>query len=119
MYSDIDSLVALSDSSYNTDLAASSDSDFDSEYDLDVDIVDEEEEDIPAFSYNVDDPCIEVGVVFPDVKQCKEVVTQHAIIHNHAEGPENATRGGMNGSQSKFFERIWSISRNRPDVPLL
>jgi hypothetical protein len=36
MHSDTDSLVALSDSSYDTDLAASSDSDFDSEYDPDV-----------------------------------------------------------------------------------
>jgi hypothetical protein len=80
MYSDTDSLVALSDSSYDTDLAASSNSDIDSEYDPDVEIVDEDDEDIPPFSYDVDDPCIEVGVVFPDVKQCKEAVTQHAII---------------------------------------
>jgi hypothetical protein len=89
MYSDTDSLVALSDSICDTDLVASSDSDFDScdfEYDPDVDIVDDEE-DIHAFSYDVDDPCIEVGVVFPDVKQCKEDVTQHAIIHNHAFKP--------------------------------
>jgi hypothetical protein len=84
MYSDTDSLVALSDSSYDTDLAASSNSDIDSEYDPDVEIVDEDDEDIPPFSYDVDDPCIEVGVVFPDVKQCKEAVTQHAIIHDHA-----------------------------------
>jgi hypothetical protein len=68
MYSDTDSLVALSDSSYDTDLAASSDSDIDSEYDPNVEIVDEDDEGIPPFSYDVDDPCIEVGVVFPDVK---------------------------------------------------
>jgi hypothetical protein len=54
------------------------------EHDPDVEIVDEDDEDIPPFSYDVDDPCIEVGVVFPDVKQCKEAVTQHAIIHDHA-----------------------------------
>jgi hypothetical protein len=86
MYSDTDSLVALSDSSYATDLATSSDSDFDSEYDADVDILDDDE-DIPAFLYDVDDPCIEVGVVFLDVKQCKEAITKHAIIHNHAFKP--------------------------------
>jgi hypothetical protein len=72
MYSYTDSLVTLSDSSYDTDLAASSDSDIDSEYDPDIEIVDEDDEDIPPFSYDVDDPCIEVGVVFPNVKQCKE-----------------------------------------------
>jgi hypothetical protein len=88
MYSDTDSLVALSDSSYDTDLTASPDSDFDSsEYDPDIDIVDDGEEGIPVFSYNIDDPCIEVDVVFPDVKQCKEEVTHHAIIHNHAFKP--------------------------------
>jgi hypothetical protein len=86
MYSDTDSLVALSDSSYATDLATSFDSDFDSEYDADVDILDDDE-DILAFLYDVDDPCIEVGVVFLDVKQCKEAITKHAIIHNHAFKP--------------------------------
>jgi hypothetical protein len=90
MYSKTDSLVALSDSSYDSDLATSSDSDFDSsdsEYDPDVEIVEKDEEDVPPFSYDVDDPCIEVGVVFSDVKKCKEVVTQHAIIHDHAFRP--------------------------------
>jgi hypothetical protein len=61
----------LSDSSYDTDLAASSDSNidsFDDEYDPDVEVVDEDEKDIHPFSYDVDDPCIEVGVVFLDVK---------------------------------------------------
>ncbi|TVU10853.1 hypothetical protein EJB05_44406, partial [Eragrostis curvula] len=84
-----DSLVAMSDSSYDTDLAASSDSDIDPsdvEYDPDDDMMDEDDDDdgIPPFSYDVDDPCIDVGVVFPDVKQCKEAVTHHAIINNHA-----------------------------------
>jgi hypothetical protein len=83
MYSNTNSLVALSDRNYGTDLATSSDSDFDSsdsEYDPDVDIVDDEE-DIPPFSYDVDDPCIEVDVVFLDVNQYKET------IHNHAFKP--------------------------------
>ena len=32
------------------------------------------------FSYDVDDPCIDVNVVFPDVDQCKLAVTHHAIM---------------------------------------
>ncbi|TVU10004.1 hypothetical protein EJB05_43507 [Eragrostis curvula] len=92
MYFDTDSLVAMSDSSYDTDLAASSNSDIDPsdvEYDPDDDIVheDDDDDDIPLFSYDVDDPCIDVGVVFPDVKQCREAVTHHAIINNHAFKP--------------------------------
>jgi hypothetical protein len=95
MYCDTDPHV-LSDSSYDIDLAASSDSDIDSsnfEYDPDVEVVDEDEEDIPPFSYDVDDPCIEVGVVFSDVKQCKKAVTQHAIIHDHAFRPTRSDHG--------------------------
>ena len=66
MYSDTDSLAVLSDSSYDTDLAATSDSD--TEFDPDEEIVDMEDEyDLPDFSYDVDDPCIDVNVVFPDV----------------------------------------------------
>jgi len=74
MFSDTDSLAALSDSSYDTDLAASSDSgddwsnDSDTEFDIDGEIVDEEDDDdLPMFSYDADDPCIDVNVVFPDV----------------------------------------------------
>jgi hypothetical protein len=61
MYSDTDSLVALSDNSYDTDMVASSDSDL--EYDPDDEILDDDDEIIP-FSYDVDDPCIDVGRVF-------------------------------------------------------
>jgi len=57
-------------------LAASSDSDddwsgdSDTEFDPDGEIVDEEDEyDLPMFSYDADDPCIDVNVVFPDVDQ--------------------------------------------------
>ncbi|WVZ77549.1 hypothetical protein U9M48_025406 [Paspalum notatum var. saurae] len=56
MYSDTDSLATLSDSSYDTDLAATSDSDDESsdpEFDLD------------------------------DVDQCKSAVTHHAILNDH------------------------------------
>jgi hypothetical protein len=49
-----------------------------------------DEEHHAPFSYDVDDPCIEEGVVFPDVKQCKEAVTQHTIIYDHAFRPTRA-----------------------------
>jgi len=55
------------------------------EFDLDGEIVDEEDEyELPMFSYDADDACIDVNVVFPDVDQCKSVVTHHAILHDHA-----------------------------------
>ncbi|TVU13338.1 hypothetical protein EJB05_40390, partial [Eragrostis curvula] len=85
MYSDTDSLVAPSDSSYDTDLAASSDSDddlSDPKFDPDSEIVDVD--DVPEFSYDVDDPCIDVGVVFPDADQCQSVVTHWCIVNDHA-----------------------------------
>ncbi|KAG2651226.1 hypothetical protein PVAP13_1NG252719, partial [Panicum virgatum] len=63
-YSDTESLTALSDSSYDSDMAASSNSDFsDPEYEPNVEIFDED--DISAFAYDVDDPCVDIGVVFP------------------------------------------------------
>jgi hypothetical protein len=34
------------------------------------------------------------------------------------EGPKKATRGGVNGSQSKFLTEIWPVSQNQPGVPL-
>jgi hypothetical protein len=85
-YSETESLAALSDSSYDTDLAASSDSDCsDPEYEPDVEIFDEDDDDdISVFSYDVDDPCVDIGVVFPDVKQCKSALTQHAILNDYA-----------------------------------
>jgi hypothetical protein len=66
LYSDTDSLVSLSDSSYDTDLAASSGSD--PEYDLEDEILDDDGDDITPFSYDVDDPCIDIGSMFTDVK---------------------------------------------------
>jgi hypothetical protein len=68
-------------------LAASfdSESDSDTEFDPDGEIVDEEDEyDPPMFSYDADDPCIDVNVVFPEVDQFKLAVTHHAISHDHA-----------------------------------
>ena len=38
----------------------------------------------PPFSYDVDDPCIDVNVVFPDMDQCKSTVIHHAILNDHA-----------------------------------
>ena len=88
MYSDTDSLVAASDSSYDTDLAAASDSNdegSDPEFDPDGEIVDQDDEfDPPPFSYDVDAPCIDVDVLFPDVDQCKSAVTHRAILNDHA-----------------------------------
>ena len=64
-------------------MAATSDSD--TEFDHDEEIVDMEDEyDLPDFSYDVDDPCIDVNVVFPDVDQCKSAVTHHAILNDYA-----------------------------------
>ena len=78
-----------SDSSYDTDLAASSDSgdnsNSDTEFNPDGEIFDEENEyDLTMFSYDVDDPCIAVNVIFPDTDQCKLAVIQHAVLHDHA-----------------------------------
>jgi hypothetical protein len=85
-YSDSESLAALSDSSYDTDLAASSDSDCSNpEYEPNVEIVGEDDEyDISVFSYDVDHPCVDIGLVFLDVKQCKSTLTQHAILNDYA-----------------------------------
>jgi hypothetical protein len=87
MYSDTDSLKALSDSSYDFDLASSSDSDSsdsDFEYNPDAEIVDEDEEDdIAAFAYDANDPCIDVGLMFSDVDQFKSIVTHHAILNDY------------------------------------
>jgi hypothetical protein len=33
------------------------------------------------------------------------------------EGPEKATRGGVNGSQTKFLDGMWLISQNQPYAP--
>jgi len=80
--------VAASDSSYDSDLAASSDSCddcSDPEFNPDGEVVvDDDEYDPPPFSYDVDNPNIDVNVVFPDVDQCKAAVTHHAILNDHA-----------------------------------
>jgi hypothetical protein len=68
-----------------SDLAASSGSDSDFEYDLDVQIVDEDDtDDNPTFSYDVNDPCIDVDVVFPDIDACQEAVHHWCIFNGHA-----------------------------------
>jgi hypothetical protein len=40
------------------------------------------------------------------------------VVIEDTEGPEKATRGGVNGSQSKFLEETWSISQIKPDTLL-
>jgi hypothetical protein len=58
----------VSDSSYDTDITSSPDLELDSNYASDIDILDSDEgDDITEFSYDVDDPCIDVDVVFSDV----------------------------------------------------
>jgi hypothetical protein len=110
MYSDFDSLVALSDINYDTNMAASSDSDL--EYDPDNEILDDDDDDeIIPFSYDVDDPCIDVGRVFTYVKQCKKAVIQHAILNDHAIRPIKIDKDRFramclradNGWKWKFF----------------
>ncbi|KAF2938008.1 hypothetical protein DAI22_03g089100 [Oryza sativa Japonica Group] len=65
IYSDNESLVAHSDSSYDSDLAESSDSDCsDPEFDPDQEIVDKDD-DVPVFAYDVQDPCIDVVSNYP------------------------------------------------------
>jgi hypothetical protein len=78
MYSDTDSLVALSDSSYDTDMADSSDSDL--EYDPDDEILDDDDDEIIPFSYDVNDPCIDVVRVFTDVKQCEKASFEISLL---------------------------------------
>ena len=52
---------------------------------MDDEIVDMEDEyDLPNFSYDVDDPWIDVNVVFLDMDQYKSAVTHHAILNDHA-----------------------------------
>jgi hypothetical protein len=93
-YSNTKSIAALSDSSYDSELAVSSDSDLDAssdsdcsdpEYEPDHDIIDEDDnDDIPICSYDVDAPCVDIGYVFPDVNQCKSALTQHAVLNDYA-----------------------------------
>jgi hypothetical protein len=74
-------LTACSDSELN----AFSDSDCSNpEYEPDYEIVDEDDnDDIPVCSYDVDAPCVDIGYVFPDVNQCKSALTQHAILNDY------------------------------------
>jgi hypothetical protein len=39
---------------------------------------------ILLFSNDVDDPCIDADVVFPNVDQCKSAIIRHTILHDHA-----------------------------------
>ena len=98
-YSDTNSLVASSDSSYDSVLAASSvsnDDCSDPEFDPNGEVVDNDDEyDSFPFSYDVSDPIIDVNVVFPDVDQCKSTVTHHAILDNHPFEIMKSTRADL------------------------
>jgi hypothetical protein len=48
----------------------------------------------------------------------KEATVKMAVEETTTEGPEKATRGRMNGSQSKFLIGTWPMSQNQPNVPL-
>jgi hypothetical protein len=48
----------------------------------------------------------------------KEATVKMAAEETTAEGPEKATRGRMNESQSKFLVGTWPMSQNQPNVPL-
>jgi len=82
----------LSDSSYDSELTASFNSELDAfsdssdlEYEPDLDIVDEDDnDDVPDCSYDVNAPCVDIGCVFHDVNQCKSALTQHAILNDYA-----------------------------------
>jgi hypothetical protein len=68
-------------------------------------------------SYQVELPAKLSGVhnVFhvSQLKRCLKPLIDVVI-----EGPEKATRGGVNGSQSKFLVGTWPISQIEPDAPL-
>jgi hypothetical protein len=40
------------------------------------------------------------------------------LADKESEGPQKATEGGVNGSQSKFLTETWLMTQNQPDVPL-
>ncbi|RLN28966.1 hypothetical protein C2845_PM05G16770 [Panicum miliaceum] len=83
----------LSDSNYDSELAASSNSELDAfsdsdysnpEYEPDHEIVDEDDnDDVSVCSYDVDAPCADIGCLFHDVNQCKLASTQHAILNDY------------------------------------
>jgi hypothetical protein len=55
--SETESVAALSDNSYDSGLTTSSDFDF--EYDPDAEIIEDDYDDVPIFSYDIDDSCID------------------------------------------------------------
>jgi hypothetical protein len=62
------------------------------------------------------------------VRQYVELYISHIIRYHGipktilsdrgSEGPEKATRGGVNGSQSKFLEGTWPLSQYQHETPL-
>jgi hypothetical protein len=55
----------------------------------------------------------------PPFKTLEDMWELKTPLHlKHVEGPEKATRGGVNESQSKLLTVTWLISRNHSDAPL-
>jgi hypothetical protein len=53
------------------------------------------------------------------IKQPSSFVSKEfPSYHCKFDWPQKTTKGGMNGSQSKFLEGTRSISQNQPDTPL-
>lgn len=85
-YSAADSLEVASDSSYCSAADSSdSNSEPDANYDGDdVLVVDDDEESEPVFCYDIDAPCVDEGVIYPDVNSVKSALTHHAILTDYA-----------------------------------
>jgi hypothetical protein len=49
---------------------------------------------------------------------CRVTDALHSKKMFHVDGPEKMTRGGVNGSQSKFLAGTQHISQTEPDAPL-
>jgi U3 small nucleolar RNA-associated protein 14 len=85
-----------SDSSYDSDAVAShinSESD-ESNYDGDDVISLDDDEDIePTFCYDVDHPCVDEGVIYPDVNAVKSALTHHSITTDYAFQAMNKYKG--------------------------
>jgi hypothetical protein len=56
----------------------------------------------------------------PGVRVDADQIAREAPLElaRRVEGPEKATRGRVNESQSKFSSRTWPISQIKPDAPL-
>jgi hypothetical protein len=115
-------LKALSDSNYDSDLATSSESDLDLsdyEYDPDDKIFDEDkDDDIPPFSYDVDNPCIDKGRIIPSIivalNEQSKVIKDHEVLR-FGDGTTDVTvstnRHSINLEQMTCSCQSWQVTR--------